>query len=292
MTIPRGLSAYPITPADAGGQVDTPALRGLIRRLVDAKVDSIGLLGSTGSYMYLTRAERRRAIEAAVDEAAGHTPIITGIGALRTDEAVRYAQDAKALGAAAGLLAPVSYSPLTEDEVFAHFAAVAQDGGLPLVIYDNPVATHFQFTEALLQRLAGVPGIVAIKNGSTAPDRRALFPRGFSVGCSGDWVAAEALIGGYDVWYSVLGGILPGVCLKLVRAAQGGDAAEARALNAALEPLWALFKQYSGMRVVYTLADLLGVCRADPPKPVRHLPPAARQQVSDALRAMPAGDVF
>ncbi len=85
-------------------------------------------------------------------------PLLVGIGALRTDEAVRLAQDARAAGASAGLLAPVSYTPLTEDEVFAHFAAVAGEGGLPLVIYDNPATTHFRFTPTLLGRLARLPG--------------------------------------------------------------------------------------------------------------------------------------
>src|SRR5215216_4727514 len=114
----RGLSAFPITPADAESRVDLAAPRRLVARLVAAKVDSIGLLGSTGTYAYLLRSERRRALDAALEETAGQVPILVGVGALRTDEAVRLPQDAKAVGAAAGLLAPVSYTPLTEDEVF------------------------------------------------------------------------------------------------------------------------------------------------------------------------------
>src|SRR3954463_1321585 len=132
----RGLSAFPITPADAEGRVDANALRKLVAALCAAKVHSIGLLGSTGTYAYLSRSERRRALDAALQE-AGQVPILVGVGALRTDEAVQLAQDAKAAGAAAGLLAPVSYTPLTE-EVFEHFATVARESGLPLCIYDNP----------------------------------------------------------------------------------------------------------------------------------------------------------
>src|SRR5918912_2356747 len=123
MTMLRGLSAFPITPCDPGVRVDAAALRRLLAPLIEARVDSIGLLGSTGSYVYLTREERRRALEAAVEETAGRTPILVGIGALRTDETIRLAQDAKAAGATAGLLAAVSYTPLNDDEVFEHFAA-------------------------------------------------------------------------------------------------------------------------------------------------------------------------
>ena len=68
MTLFRGLSAFPITPADEAGRVDAGALRALLRRLAAAGVHSVGLLGSTGSYPYLTRAERRRAVDAAEAE--------------------------------------------------------------------------------------------------------------------------------------------------------------------------------------------------------------------------------
>ncbi|UVF20461.1 dihydrodipicolinate synthase family protein [Microvirga terrae] len=295
MSLPNGLSAFPITPTDAAGRVDTTVLRRLVARLVAAEVDSIGLLGSTGIYMYLTRDERRRAIEAALEEASGRTPIIAGIGALRTDEAVGLAQDARDIGAAAGLLSAASYTPLTDDEVFEHFSTVARESSLPVVIYDNPGTTHFKFTTELVARLAKVPGIVAIKNpGVGANDtaqhlasQRAIAPQDFSIGCSADWTAAETMLAGADTWYSVLGGLLPGVCLKLVRAAQQGDAAEARRLDGMLEPLWALFRQYSSLRVVYELAELLDICRTEPPRPILPLPDTAKRQVADTLARLP-----
>lgn len=295
MSFPSGLSAFPITPTDDAGRVDIAALRRLVSRLVAADVDSIGLLGSTGIYMYLTRDERRRAIEAAADESSGRVPVIAGIGALRTDEAIALARDAKDIGAAAGLLSAASYTPLTDDEVFEHVSAVARGSGLPIVIYDNPGTTHFKFTPDLVGRLAGVPGIVAIKNPGVGADdaamhlagQRAIVPKSFSIGCSADWTAAETMIAGADTWYSVLGGLLPSVCLKIVRAARQGDAAEARRLDGMLEPLWELFRRYSSLRVVYALADLLGICRTEPPRPILPLAAPARRQLADTLARLP-----
>lgn len=271
-----GLSAFPITPADAGGRVETDALQGLVRRIVAAGVGSIGLLGSTGSYAYLSRGERRRALEAALDTANGTVPILVGVGALRTDEAVLLAQDARAAGAAAGLLAPVSYTPLTDDEVFTHFVTVAGESGLPICIYDNPATTHFRFSPDLIARLAAVEGIVAVKSptgdreATTAQlaDLRRRVPAGFSCGHSGDWNCAEALLAGSDAWYSVAGGLFPEPCLALTRAAQAGQGAEARRLDAALEPLWALFRAHSSLRVVYAAATHLGLVRTAPPRPI------------------------
>ncbi|MEQ8347271.1 MAG: dihydrodipicolinate synthase family protein [Sneathiellaceae bacterium] len=296
MTDLRGLSAFPITPSDRDGRVDTEAVRRLVARLRDAGVDSIGLLGSTGTYAYLTRDERRRALEAAVDEAAGRTPVLVGIGALRTDDAVDLARDARAAGVAAGLLAPVSYTPLTDDEVFQHFETVAHESALPICIYDNPGTTHFRFTPGLVARLSAVPGIVAVKSpaGTSSEtaghlaELRGQVPEGFSLGYAADWNATEALIAGGAAWYSVLGGILPGICLRIVRAAQQGDAAEARRLDAALAPVWDLFRAHSSLRTVYVLADLLDIVRADPPRPILPLGDAARHEIAETYRALPA----
>ncbi len=290
---PKGLSAFPITPSDPEGRVDLGALRGLVGRLRAAKVDSVGLLGSTGSYPYLSRAERRRALDAALEE-AGSTPILVGVGALRTDEAVAVARDAKAAGAAAGLLAAVSYTPLTEDEVFEHFAQVAGGSGLPLCIYDNPSTTHFRFTPALVGRLSRLPGIVAVKSpvldAGAIPallgDLRGAAAEGFSVGVSADWNATEALIAGADAWYSVVAGLFPRAGMDLVEAVRGGDLEGARRRNGRLEPLWSLFREHSSLRVMYAAADALGICRAAPPRPVLPLAEPARRRVAEVVSAL------
>lgn len=288
VTMLSGLSAFPITPADSGGQVDVGALRSLLSPLVEAAVGSIGLLGSTGTYPYLARAERRRAVEVA----GGRVPVLVGVGALRTDEAVQLASDARSAGAAAGLLAPVSYTPLTDDEVFEHFAAVVRESGLALCIYDNPGTTHFTFTAALIGRLSRLPGVIALKG--LAPDPqgvaahhgalRTAVPEGFSVGYAGDWNAGEALLAGGDAWYSVAGGLFPQRCLAMVRAAQAGDAPELRRLDAAMQPLWSLFRTYSSLRVIYAAANQLGRCGTQPPRPIQPLPDPVQRKIAETLR--------
>ncbi|UGV25821.1 dihydrodipicolinate synthase family protein [Rhodopseudomonas boonkerdii] len=294
MSFIKGLSAFPITPMNANGRVDTPALQRLVAPLAAAKVDSIGLLGSTGSYPFLTRDERRRATDAAIGEVNGRVPVLVGIGALRLDEVIHLARDAKAAGAAAGLLAPVSYTPLTHDEVFELFRIVAAETELPLVIYDNFATTHFTFTPELIGRIARIPGVVTLKG--TAPDanaiadhlkqRRAAVPKGFPIGYAGDWNVTEALLAGGEAWYSVAAGLFPNSCLALTRAALAGKAEEARRLNAALQPLWDLFKQYSSLRVIYAAVDILGITDAKPPKPVLPLPDAAQDKVATVLKAL------
>ena len=112
------------------------------------------------------------------------------------------------------------------------------------------------------------------------------MPDAFPVGFSGDWNATEALIAGGAAWYSVAGGLFPERCMAVVRAVRAGEPETARALNADLAPLWDLFKAHSSLRVMYVLADHLGLCRADPPRPILPLPEAARAAIVGTAREM------
>ena len=271
-----GLSAFPLTPADVDGIVDTAALGLLIDRLAAAGVDSIGLLGSTGIYAYLDRAERGRAVAASVEAANGRVPLIVGAGALRTSWAIELARDAERAGASGLLVAPMSYTPLTDGEAAAHYRAVAGATGLPLCIYNNPGTTNFTFSDALIAELAAVPGIAAIKmplpaDGDYAGELarlRAVTPEGFAIGYSGDWGAAPSLLAGGDAWYSVVAGLLPDMALRLTRVAQDGDIDEAAAIDATFAPLWALFKAHGSLRLMYAIGDRLSLPVGDPPLPI------------------------
>lgn len=287
-----GLSAFPLTPTDAAGRLQADVLCRLLERIHVAGADSIGLLGSTGGYAYLGREERQRAVRVAVECVGGKTPIIAGVGALRTDEARTLALGAKAAGADGLLLAPMSYAPLTDEEVFRHFAAVAEAGGLPLCIYNNPSTTKFTFSDDLIARLARLPNVAAVKMPLPADGDftgeverlRTITPDGFAIGYSGDWGAADALLAGGDAWYSVVAGLLPAPALSLTRAAQAGDRAEAARINDAFRPLWELFRAFGSFRVMYVMADLLGLAKIEPPRPILPLSQEVRSRVEGALR--------
>ena len=109
---------------------------------------------------------------------------------------------------------------------------------------------------------------------------------GFSLGYSVDANAAEAMLAGGDAWYSVVGGLFPDVCLRILAAVRAGDAAEARRLNGRLKPLWDLFTEFSSLRVMYAAVNLLGLCAAAPPRPILPLPEAAQRRVGQALAAL------
>lgn len=296
MTLFRGFSAFPITPSDSSGVVDEIALSGILEKLAITGVDSVGLLGSTGTYVYLTRAERRRAVEIAVKVLGGSKPLMVGVGALRTDAAIALTRDAEAAGADAVLLAPVSYIPLTQEEVYQHFLAVSAATDLPVCIYNNPTATHFVFSDELLARLARVPNIRAAKMPSPEKaavpaelDRlRPLVPDDFKIGYSWDRRSADAVAAGGDAWYSAVGGVLPEPTLKLCRAAEARDLAQVERINAVFEPLWDLCTSLGTLRVIYAVANLNDLFLGQPPLPISPLSIEERDRVKQAVSRLSA----
>lgn len=291
-----GLSAFPLTPMNEQG-IREDEFSGLVERLAKAQVDSIGVLGSTGSYAYLSREERACVTQLAVDS-AGDVPVIIGIGALRTRDVLALAEDAQRAGASGVLLAPVSYQKLADDEVFSHYEAVCRSLSVPLCVYDNPGTTHFVFSDELHSRIAQLPQVRSIKIPpvSTSPNvarerveqLRALIPESVTLGISGDVVAATGLIAGCDSWYSVLGGLFPATALAMTRAAQAGDTQTAQRLSNQLEPFWALYRECGGsLRVIATAAEILGkVSTPCLPLPLNTLQGSQRKRVEQVIEQL------
>lgn len=291
-----GLSAFPLTPVNEDA-IDEAAFVALIQRLRAAGVDSIGALGSTGSYAYLSRAERFRVARLAV-ESAGDIPVMVGIGALRTRNVLELAEDAQSAGASGLLLAPVSYQRLSPDEVYGLYESITRHISVPLCVYDNPGTTHFEFTDELHGRIAQLPNVRAIKIPGVplTPDAakarvehlRALIPAIVAIGVSGDASAAIGLSAGCAVWFSVIGGLFPHAALSITRAAQAGNTAEAMRLSERLEPLWALSRQVGGsLRVIAAAAELLGLVQHPClPLPLKSLGGSSRARLAQLLNEL------
>lgn len=296
MKLFTGLSAFPLTPMK-NDCVDEHSFSNLILRLAKAGVDSLTALGSTGSYMYLSRTERARVAHLAVEHAGG-IPVLVGVGAMRTAHVLENIDDARAAGAAGILVAPVGYQKMNDEEVFELFRAVTNHSELPIVVYDNPGTTHFTFSVELYERIAALPGIVSIKipgvpSGNVAAKAhidaiRKVIPEHVSIGVSGDAFGAAGLIAGCDAWYSVIGGTLPEPALEITRATQEQDFQQATKRSDQLNPLWELFAELGGsLRVTAAIAEQLGLVERDClPRPLQGLESSQRVRVAQVLQEL------
>lgn len=291
MTLFSGISAFPMTPVDEAGQLLVPVFIRHLDRLTRAGVDSICLLGSTGAYPYLSDSVRQQVLEVGLEHLAGRVPVIVGVGALRTDAAMALARHASDQGADGLLLAPLSYQKLTEAEVFRHFEAVAGAGNLPLCIYNNPSTTNFNFTMGLLAGLSKLCHVASVKmplpaDGDFRAELAALRAdcrEGFSIGYSGDWGCADALLAGADCWFSAIASVLPEACVMLTKAAISGDEAATREVDAAFAPLWQIMRSFGSFRVAFAVANHLDGDGLQPPLPVRQLSDEVVMQVGYAV---------
>lgn len=288
-----GLNAFPLTPLK-DDKIDYDSYAGLIAHLAESGIESITALGSTGSYAYLSGPERRYAARIAVEH-AGRVPVFVGVGSMRASEALALATDAELIGAAGVLIGPMSYYELTDDEVFGLYRELSAVVSIPVIVYDQPGGTPFSFSPTLLQRVAELPNVAAIKVPSLPADPvqakarvdalRSVLPAKIRIGISGDSAAANGLLAGADMWCSVLGGILPIPALRIARAAQRRDGAGAEAETAKLAPIWDLMSRYGGgYRVVAAIAELTG--HAAPnclPRPVRGISGKDRAELAHIL---------
>lgn len=291
-----GLSAFPLTPM-YDDSVDEKAFIGLIQRLVNAEVDSIGVLGSTGNYAYLTREERKRVAQISVKHAK-EIPVMVGISALNLRDVLLNAEDAQTAGASAVLLAPMSYQQLTENEVYKLYEVVTSKLSVPLCVYDNPGTTHFNFSDELHGRIAQLPNVSSIKipgvptEPQAALDRvnrlRALIPDHVTIGISGDACAADGLNAGCEVWYSVIGGLYPEVAKTLTKTARKGNKQEALRLSKILTPMWELFHRNGGsLRVVAAAAEIQNLVESPClPLPLRALEEKERAELASLLSSL------
>jgi len=286
-----GLSAFPLTPISASG-VDERGFIKILARLTAARVDSMGILGSTGSYAYLTREQRKRTAILAKQH-AGDIPMMVCVGAVSTDAILHLADDAQAAGANALLLPALSYQSLNDDEVFSLFETVTRQVSVPVCIYDNPGTTHFSFSDEMHGRLSSLEGVRSVKIPGV-PDSSAMAAQriaalrnhlrsGVTIGISGDAYAGLGLNAGCDVWYSVCGGLFPKTAKQITEAAAAQDFNRVTALTVRLEPLWALFRKHGGsIRVIAAAAGILGLTDTDClPRPLQ---PLSASAIADIAR--------
>ena len=138
----HGIIGYTITPFSTDGQrIDLDALGLSIDRLIDSGVHAVAPLGSTGEGAYLSDAEWDEVAAYSIQKVGKRVPTIVSVSDLTTAKAVRRAQFAEAHGADVVMVLPASYWKLSEAEILAHYAAIGDSIGVPIMLYNNPATS-------------------------------------------------------------------------------------------------------------------------------------------------------
>ena len=221
------------------GEVDFETLRELVNFQVESGTDGIVPVGTTGESPTLSHEEHKKVIQIVVEEVAGKIPVIAGAGSNSTAEAIELTRFAKQVGADATLQVLPYYNKPTQEGMYQHFAAVAEEVDLPVVLYNIPGRCGVNMLPETTARLAALENIVAIKEASGQLDQVSQI----AVSCSLTILSGDdsltlpiASVGGKGV-ISVVANIIPTDVKAFTDAILEGDFATARQWHNKLFPL-------------------------------------------------------
>ena len=228
------------TPFTSGGALDERALRALVDWQIDEGIDFLVPCGSTGEAATLTPSEHRRVVEITVEQARGRVPVVAGAASNDTAKAIALSKEMEALGATHLLHSSPMYNKPPQRGIVAHFHAIADEVGIPIVLYNVPGRTASNVEAATTLELAKHPRITAVKEASgLLPQITDIIvgrPEGFTVLSGDDELTLPILALGGDGLVSVISNVAPRLTAELVRLARAGRFEKARDIHHRLLP--------------------------------------------------------
>jgi 4-hydroxy-tetrahydrodipicolinate synthase len=234
-------SQVPLVTPFRDGRFDERAFRELVEFQIAEGSHGIGCTGTTGEPTSLTPEEREQVIETAVAAARGRVPVLAGTGSTNFDETIRFTRFAKRVGADAALVIVPYYNRPSQDGLYRHFRAVADDvPDLPLILYNIPGRAAVNLAPATLARLArDCPNIVGVKEANKDFDQvsqdiawvRKVAGRDFLVYSGIETLCFPMLCLGGAGHVSATGNVLPRQVAELYTLTEAGKWREARDLH-------------------------------------------------------------
>ncbi len=267
------------------GSPDYDALEALVNAQIEAGIEALVAVGTTGESATLSVDEHLEVIAKTLLFANGRIPVIAGAGGNSTAEAVALSKASESAGAQALLQVTPYYNKPTQEGLFRHFEAITSATSLPIILYNVPGRTSCDMLPATVARLAELPGIVAVKE-STGDMRRAsevleLCASKIKVLSGDDFTSSPLLsLGGHGM-ISVVANVLPGPVARMCKAARNGDWEAARKEHFAIMPLSRLLFIESNPIPVKAAMHLMGKMAKDIRLPLTE----ASEETTERLRA-------
>ena len=279
-----------VTPFRSDQSLDERAMRSLVERQIEARIDFLCPCGTTGESPTLSHEEHLRVVEITVEQARGRVPVLAGAGGYDTNKVIQMVAGLERLGVSGILSVTPYYNKPTQEGLFQHYRAIAESTRLPIILYSVQPRTAVNIEPATVLRLAEIPNIVGLKEASGSISQMASItarvPDNFVV-LSGDDAVALPLtaLGGRGV-ISVVSNQIPAEFGELARAAVSGNFKRARELQRKYQALMEInFIETSPGPVKFAMARM-GLL-----EPVWRLPivapqPASQQKIEAVLESL------
>jgi 4-hydroxy-tetrahydrodipicolinate synthase len=285
----HGVFPYLVSPVDAAGRIKAEVLARLCEDLIAAGVHGLTPLGSTGEFAYLDNERRATVVQATIEAAGGRVPVVAGVAATATADAVAQARRYQRFGADGVLAILESYFPLKDAQVESYFRAIADAVDIPVVLYTNPQFQRSDLSLDVIARLSSHPRIGYIKDASTNTGRllsimnRCPDLRVFSA--SAHIPAAVMLIGGVG-WMAGPACIVPRQSVRLYDLCRAGRWPEAMTLQRSLWRINEAFARFNLAACIKAGLQAQGYPVGDPVPPQPPLTAEERQVVENVLREL------
>lgn len=270
------------------GAIDEAAFADFVEWQIAEGTHGLVPVGTTGESPTLSHQEHRRVIALCIEVAAGRVPVIAGTGSNNTIEAVGLAKDAEAAGADGLLVVTPYYNKPNQAGLKAHYTAINDAVGIPIIIYNIPPRSVIDMTDDTMAELARLPNIAGVKDATAKIDRvswqRHLIGTDFVQFSGEDATALGYMAHGGDGCISVSANVAPKLLSEFQTACLAGDYKTALDLQDRLMPLHrALFLEPNPAGAKYALSTL-GRMSDELRLPLVELSEAAKQEVRSAMR--------
>ena len=256
-----GLATPLFTCFDAEGAVDIGRNARFARRISEARVDHLFVLGSTGEFPSVLPGERAALIEVVVESATGRADVWAGCGAPSTAQAVEFAEEAEGIGVAALVAVPPYYLHPSMTAVDHYYRALSAATSVPLLAYNNPSLVGYPLPASLLHALARDGVLAGVKDSGGALESVLAYlkgaPEGFSVLPGDPPLASASIAHGAKGAVMAVSNVAPKLCAELVAAARRGDRARTQELQSLVDQLVAVAKSGPGISTLKFLASQL-----------------------------------
>ncbi len=282
-----------VTPFRQDHSIDRDRFAEIVEHLVASGVHGIVVAGTTGEYYAQTAEERTGLMRLAKQLVRGRLPLIVGTGAIRTEESIWFAEQAKDAGADAILVATPPYAVPTPRENALHALAIDRAANLPVMLYNYPGRMGVGMDGEYLDRVGRSPNFRAIKESSGDINRLHLLARDYphiQLSCGMDDQALEFFAWGARSWVCAGSNFAPEAHIALWRAcAVEGDFAKGRAIMSAMLPLMRVLERGGkSVQCIKHGLTLRGIDAGPPRRPLQPLDEAEQRALVDTVRAMDA----
>ncbi len=287
----EGIYTPVITPYRNDFSIDWESYAKVVEFLIGAGVHGIIVAGTTGEYYVQTVEERVEMMAFAKDVVKDRLPLIVGTGAMRTEDSIYFAEQAKSAGADGLLIATPPYACPTGREIALHCLAVERAADLPIILYNYPGRMSVNMDEATLDRVGRNPNFRAIKESSGDMNRVHMLARDYphiQLSCGMDDQALEFFAWGARSWVCAGSNFAPEAHIALYRTcAVEGDFDKGRRIMSAMLPLMRVLEQ--GGKFIQCIkhgVTLRGIDAGPPRKPLQRLNKDEKRELEQIICTM------